>query len=103
MPVTVLEQIVEVIRRLDEPRQLAVLALVTRMHDTPDASLADLDLEDEDAMDAWDGRVKALARARLGDALAELRTLGLIDERGRVVPREQPADMRPESKTSVTT
>jgi hypothetical protein len=69
----------------------------------PDTSLADIDLDDEDEMHAWDERVGARARAHLEEAMALLRSANLIDEDGRVVPGELPGDMRCGSKTSVTT
>jgi hypothetical protein len=100
---TVIEQIVDAVEKLDERRQRLVLALVARLREVPDVSLATVDLEDDAAVDAWSERMARRASTHVAEAMAELRALGLIDEQGRIVPRELPTDMQPESKTSVTT
>ncbi len=101
--VTVAEQILEEVRELDERRQLAVLAIVKRLRAEPDVSLAEVDFDDERNVDAWRARLQARAGLHVADAMAQFRTLGLVEESGRVVERELPADMRPGSKTSVAT
>lgn len=101
--VTVAEQILEEVRALDERRQLAVLAIVRRLRAEPDVSLAEVDFDDEPSADAWRARMQARAGLHVAEAMAQFRTLGLVDREGRVVERELPPDMQAGSKTSVAT
>jgi len=56
-----------------------------------------------DLADQWEREEVELARSRIVAELARLRSLGLIDADGRALTNELPDDMKPGSKTDVTT
>lgn len=100
---TIVEQIVEAVRDLDERRQREVLAMARCLRSEPDVSLTGVDLDDEDDVDGWRERMRAGAAQRVADAMARFRALGLVDADGRIVEQALPPDMHAGSKTSVAT
>lgn len=101
--VTVVEEILLAVRDLDEERQREVLALARCLREEPDVSIATVDFRDASSVGEWRARLQARAGHRVADAMARFRALGLVDERGRIVERDLPEDMRSGSKTSVAT
>ncbi len=69
----------------------------------PSAPFDDLDLDRPEDEEEWESRVLALAEARITAERGRLQQLGIIDENGNLVSRELPADMLPESETTVET
>jgi hypothetical protein len=66
-------------------------------------TLADIDPTDEQQLAEWEARTLEEGFARVLEESDRLRKLGIIDEKGQLVTDELPADMRPDSKTDVTT
>lgn len=69
----------------------------------PNAPFDDLDLDLLDDEEEWEGRVMALAADRIAAERARLERLGIIDAKGDLVSTELPADMRPDSETTLET
>lgn len=69
----------------------------------PSAPFDDLDLDREEDMREWERRTMAMAAENLRQARARLERMGIIDRDGKLVSDELPADMQPESETSVET
>ena len=69
----------------------------------PSAPFDDLDLERDDDEEEWERRVMALASARVGAARSRLERLGIIDAEGKLVSKELPADMLPDSDATLET
>lgn len=69
----------------------------------PTAPFDDLDLDRPEDEAEWDRRVMALAAARIAAERTRLEQLGIIDAHGELVSRELPADMLPESDTTLET
>jgi hypothetical protein len=69
----------------------------------PHAPVVDLDLDREDDEQEWERRVMTLASQRLEAAQARLERLGIIDSEGQLVSRELPADMKPDSDSTLET
>lgn len=69
----------------------------------PSAPFDDLDLDRDDGEEEWERRVMALAAARVAAARSRLERLGIIDAEGSLVSRELPADMLPDSDTTLET
>lgn len=69
----------------------------------PSAPFDDLDLDSEEGQREWQRRLAALAQARIEAARTRLEQLGVIDSEGKLVSTELPADMRPESDSTVET
>lgn len=100
---TVVEEILLAVQDLDEGRQREVLALAQCLREEPDVSISSVDFSDASSVGAWRARLQARAGTRVAEAMALFRSLGLVDEQGRIVDRELPEDMCPGSKTSVAT
>lgn len=66
-------------------------------------NLADIDPADDAAAGAWERQTVAAGHARVLAETERLRRLGILDERGNLRTNELPADMRPGSKTDVST
>ena len=66
-------------------------------------TLADIDPTDEQQFAEWEARTLEEGFACVLEESDRLRKLGIIDEKGQLVTGELPADMRPDSKTDVTT
>lgn len=66
-------------------------------------TLADIDPTDEQQLAEWEAQTLEEGFARVLEESDRLRKLGIIDEKGQLVTDELPADMRPDSKTDVTT
>jgi len=64
-------------------------------------SLPETDPEDVEEMARYEAQTLVRARRRLAAEMKALRALGIIDEGGRLVPHEPPADMREESTCGV--
>jgi hypothetical protein len=69
----------------------------------PIAPFDDLDLDRPEDEEEWERRVMALAAARIVAERERLERLGIIDAKGELVSSELPADMRPESETTLET
>lgn len=69
----------------------------------PSAPFDDLDLDRPEDEAEWDRRVMRLAAARIAAERVRLERLGIIDESGDLVSRELPADMLPDSDTTLET
>jgi hypothetical protein len=69
----------------------------------PCAPFDDLDLEKTEDESEWDGRVMALAAARIVAERIRLERLGIIGEDGELISRDLPSDMLPESDTTLET
>ena len=69
----------------------------------PSAPLGDLDLDRDEDDEEWERRVMELATWRIQAARARLEKLGIIDPNGRLVSRELPSDMLPDSDTTLET
>jgi hypothetical protein len=69
----------------------------------PSAPFDDLDLDRAEDEEEWERRVMALAGARIAAERTRLERLGIVDTNGDLVSRELPADMLPESDTTVET
>ena len=67
------------------------------------ARIDDLDLDDEADAATWEARLVSLADQRVQQARSRLEGMGIIDHEGNLKQREIPADMLPESETSVVT
>lgn len=79
---------------------------MTRLADPspiPSARVDDLDLDLAADEEEWERRVMQLAAARVEAARARLERLGIIDADGKLVSRELPPDMMPESDTTLET
>ncbi len=100
---TVAEQILEAVLHLDDSRQREVLTLVRCLQAAPDIRLDDVDFAEPSSVDAWRDRMRTRAQWAVSEAMQRFRALGLVDADGRLVERELPADMQPDSKTSVAT
>lgn len=66
-------------------------------------TLADIDPTDEQQLAEWEAQTLEEGYARVLEESGRLRKLGIIDENGQLLTDELPADMRPDSKTDVTT
>ncbi|MEZ4297477.1 MAG: hypothetical protein R3B70_21125 [Polyangiaceae bacterium] len=89
---------------IDEQRQ--VLGLATKLSKSgnrSDVSVADLDMEDDAAWDAWSERTHARSAKVLEDEKQRLQGLGLIHEDWSARTADLPEDMLASSKTSVET
>jgi len=69
----------------------------------PSAPFDDLDLDRPEDEEEWERRVMALAAERIAAERVRLERMGIIDANGELVSRELPADMLPESETTVET
>lgn len=69
----------------------------------PEARLDDLDLDDPTDEAIWEARLAVLAARRIGFARARLERMGIVDREGKLVSRELPLDMLPDSESSVNT
>ncbi len=69
----------------------------------PSAPFGDLDLDRAEDEAEWERRVMALAAARIVAERERLERLGIIDADGNLTSTELPADMRPESETTLET
>jgi hypothetical protein len=69
----------------------------------PSAPFDDLDLDRPEDEEEWEGRVMALAFARIIAERARLECLGIIDKNGETVSTAWPADTLPESDTTLET
>jgi hypothetical protein len=69
----------------------------------PSAPFDDLDLDRPEDEQEWERRVMTLAAARIAAERVRLERLGIIDAKGDLVSRELPADMLPESDTTLET
>jgi hypothetical protein len=69
----------------------------------PSAPFDDLDLDRPEDEEQWEARVMALASARIVAERARLECLGVIDKNGDIVSTALPADMLPESDTTLET
>lgn len=69
----------------------------------PSAPFDDLDLDHRQDEAEWDRRVMALAAERIAAERVRLELLGIIDADGDLLSRELPADMLPESDTTLET
>ncbi len=63
----------------------------------------DLDLDIAADQAIWERRLAALAEVRIAAARARLERMGIIDRDGKLLSHELPADMRPDSESSVDT
>jgi hypothetical protein len=69
----------------------------------PSVPSGDLDLDRDEDEEEWERRVMQLASARVEAARARLERLGIVDASGKVVSRELPPDMTPDSDTTLET
>ena len=69
----------------------------------PSAPFDDLDLDRDEDEAEWERRVMVLATERIAAERVRLERLGIIDGSGNVVSKDLPADMLPESDTTVET
>ncbi len=69
----------------------------------PSAPFDDLDLDSAEDEEEWERRVMALAAVRIAAERARLEQLGIIDAKGDLVSTALPADMLPESETTLET
>jgi len=69
----------------------------------PSVSLDDLDLDREADEAEWERRMMSLAAVRIIAARARLERLGVIDQAGKLVSKELPADMLPGSDATLET
>jgi hypothetical protein len=69
----------------------------------PSAPFDDLDLDRPEGEEEWERRVMALAAERIAAERARLERLGIIDAQGELVSTQLPADMRPDSETTLET
>ncbi len=67
------------------------------------APFDDLDLDRDEDRKEWERRLMTLASTRLAGARARLERLSIIDADGNLVSRELPADMLPDSDTTLET
>jgi hypothetical protein len=63
----------------------------------------DLDLERDEHEQEWERRVMDLASRRVSAARVRLERLGILDADGKLVSTELPADMLPDSDTTLET
>lgn len=63
----------------------------------------DLDLDVDADRREWSRRLEELAAARLAAARSRLELLGIVDKDGRLTSTELPADMLPDSDTTLET
>lgn len=66
-------------------------------------SLADTDPADDAAAAEWERQTVVAGHARVLAETERLRSLGILDEKGDLRTNELPSDMRPGSKTDVST
>ncbi|WP_437928913.1 hypothetical protein WMF37_06385 [Sorangium sp. So ce291] len=102
---TILEELVQIVRTLGAEEQRQVLDLATQLRDarpSPDVSLVDAGTDDA-SWSAWRERIRTRSTLVLEEEKQRLRTLGLIDEHWNAQTDELPADMLPSSKSSVET
>ncbi len=69
----------------------------------PSAPFDDLDLDVDADRREWTQRIEDLAAARLAAARARLERLGIVDKDGKLISSELPADMLPDSDTTLET
>jgi hypothetical protein len=69
----------------------------------PSAPFDDLDLDLDADRREWARRLEDLAAARLAAARARLERLGIVDKDGNLTSSELPADMLPDSDTTLET
>ena len=69
----------------------------------PSAPFDDLDLDVDADRREWSRRLEELAAARLAAARARLERLGIVDKDGKLTSTELPADMLPDSDTTLET
>lgn len=69
----------------------------------PSAPFDDLDLDVDADRQEWSRRLEELAAARLAAARARLERLGIVDKDGKLTSTELPADMLPDSDTTLET
>lgn len=69
----------------------------------PSAPFDDLDLDSDADRKEWFRRLDELATARLAAARTRLERLGIIDKDGNLTSSELPADMLPDSDTTLDT
>lgn len=69
----------------------------------PSARIDDLDLEHAEDEREWERRLAALAAARITAARTRFEQLGIIDAEGEPTSTELPADMLPDSDTTLET
>ena len=66
-------------------------------------TLSDIDPTDEEQLSAWEAQTLEEGFARVLEESDRLRRLGIMDEKGQLLTDDLPADMRPDSKTDVST
>ena len=69
----------------------------------PSAPFDDLDLDVDADRQEWSRRLEELAATRLAPARARLERLGIVDKEGKLTSNELPADMLPDSDTTLET
>jgi hypothetical protein len=69
----------------------------------PSAPFDDLNLDVDADRREWSRRLDELAAARLAAARARLERLGIVDKDGKLTSTELPADMLPDSDTTLET
>jgi hypothetical protein len=69
----------------------------------PSAPFDDLDLDRDEDEQEWERRVMKLASARIASARVRLQRLGIVDAEGKLVSSDLPADMLPDSDTTLET
>lgn len=102
---TILEQLVQIVRTLGAEEQRQLLDLATHLRDSrpsPDVSLVGAGSDDA-SWSAWRERIRARSTGVLDEEKQRLRALGLIDEHWNAQTDELPLDMLPSSKSSVET
>jgi hypothetical protein len=69
----------------------------------PSAPFDDLDLDVDGDRREWSRRLEELAATRLAAARTRLERLGIVDKDGKLTSTELPADMLPDSDTTLET
>lgn len=69
----------------------------------PSVRFDDIDIDRDDEQAELERRLMALATARIAAARARLTDLGIIGADGRPLSAELPADMQPDSDTTLET
>jgi hypothetical protein len=69
----------------------------------PSAPFDDLDLDRDEDEQEWERRVMELAATRVAAARVRLERLGILDVDGKLVSTQLPADMLPDSDSTLET
>ena len=64
-------------------------------------TLAEFDPRDERALERWEKGMLQKGRTHLTRELRRLRDLGVLDENGKLIPKDLPPDMKPGSRAGV--